>query len=52
MVAIIRFYDVLESKLNRLSSLLHKKKSDVIREALSYCVENIEKIKKKNLDMV
>ncbi len=44
MTATVRLDDNLEEKLNNLSHTLHKKKSDVIRDAISFYFNNIEKI--------
>ena len=49
MTATVRLDDNLESTLLRLSNLLHKKKSDVIREAISFYAQNIEQNKKSRL---
>jgi predicted transcriptional regulator len=49
MVATVRLDDALESKLNNLASTLHKKKSDVIREAIEYYAKSIEKNKKSRI---
>ncbi len=49
MTATVRLDDVLEEKLNRLSTVLHKKKSDVIREAISYYATKIENTKKSRI---
>jgi len=49
MTATVRLDDVLEDKLNRLSVVLHKKKSDIIRDAISFYAQNIEKDKKSRI---
>jgi len=49
MTATVRLDDTLEVTLNRLSNILHKKKSDVIREAISYYAKNVEKTKKSRI---
>ncbi|PLY10612.1 ribbon-helix-helix protein, CopG family [Sulfurimonas sp. CVO] len=49
MVATVRLDDVLENKLNTLANTLHKKKSDVIREAIEYYAKNVEKSKKSRI---
>ncbi|MDD3775839.1 MAG: ribbon-helix-helix protein, CopG family [Sulfurovaceae bacterium] len=49
MVATVRLDDVLEDKLNALAHSLHKKKSDVIREAIEYYAKSIEKSKKSRI---
>lgn len=51
MTATVRLNGDLESKLNRLSDVLHKKKSDIIRDAISYYATNIEKSKKSRILM-
>ncbi|MCD6173604.1 MAG: ribbon-helix-helix protein, CopG family [Sulfurimonas sp.] len=43
MTATIRLDSNLENTLNKLTNVLHKKKSDVIREAISFYAQNIEK---------
>jgi len=49
MTATVRLDNTLEMTLNRLSIMLHKKKSDVIREAISYYAKNIENTKKTKI---
>jgi predicted transcriptional regulator len=49
MVATVRLDDVLENKLDTLANTLHKKKSDVIREAIEYYAKNVEKSKKSRI---
>lgn len=49
MVATVRLDDVLENKLNSLANTLHKKKSDVIREAIEYYAKSVEKSKKSRI---
>lgn len=49
MVATVRLDDNLEATLNRVSKMLHKKKSDVIREAISFYAQNIEQNKKSRI---
>jgi len=49
MTATVRLDDVLEDKLNKLSNVLQKKKSDVIREAISYYAQSIENNKKSRI---
>ena len=49
MTATVRLDSTLESTLERLSSVLHKKKSDVIREAISFYAKNIDKEKKSKI---
>jgi predicted transcriptional regulator len=49
MTATVRLDAVLENQLNRLSVVLHKKKSDIIRDAISFYAINIEKDKKSRI---
>jgi predicted DNA-binding protein len=49
MTATVRLDAILEDKLNKLSTVLHKKKSDVIREAISYYAQSIENNKKSRI---
>ena len=49
MTATVRLDDELEATLNKLSLNLHKKKSDIIREAISFYAKNIENSKKNRL---
>ena len=49
MVATVRLDDDLETTLNRVAKILHKKKSDVIREAISFYAQNIEQNKKSRI---
>lgn len=49
MVATVRLDDALESTLKKLSTTLHKKKSDVIREAIEFYAQNIEKNNKSRI---
>ena len=49
MIATVRLNDNLESTLSRLSRVLHKKKSDVIRDAISFYAQNIEKKQKSRI---
>ena len=49
MIATVRLDKNLEATLNQLSNHLHKKKSDVIREALSFYAKNIEKTQKHRI---
>ncbi len=49
MTATVRLDAKLESTLLRLADLLHKKKSDVIREAISFYAQNIELNKRSRL---
>ena len=49
MTATVRLDDTLENTLNRLSNVLHKKKSDVIREAISFYANSVDKNKKSRI---
>ncbi len=49
MTATVRLDDTLEKKLDNLSKRLHKKKSDVIREAISFYSNSIENSKKSRI---
>ncbi|WNZ00174.1 ribbon-helix-helix protein [Sulfurospirillum sp. 'SP'] len=49
MTATVRLDEALESKLERLSKTLHKKKSDVIREAINYYSMSVDKSKKSRI---
>jgi len=49
MTATVRLDDTLENTLNRLSRVLHKKKSDVIREAISFYANSVDKSKKSRI---
>lgn len=49
MTATVRLDDNLEEKLNNLSSTLHKKKSDVIRDAISFYFSSMENTKKNRM---
>ena len=49
MTATVRLDDTLEHTLSRLSTILHKKKSDVIRDAISFYALNVEKDKKSRI---
>ncbi len=49
MTATVRLDDALEDKLSRLSTILHKKKSDIIRDAIRFYAQNIEKDKKSRI---
>lgn len=46
MTATVRLDNTLEKKLDNLSKVLHKKKSDVIREAIDFYSNSIENNKK------
>jgi len=49
MTATVRLDDTLEKKLNNLSKTLHKKKSDVIREAIEFYSNSIQDNKKSRI---
>jgi len=49
MIATVRLDNALEKTLETLSSKLHKKKSDIIREAITFYADNIDKNKKNKL---
>lgn len=49
MTATVRLDKSLEEKLNFISQTLHKKKSDIIRDAITYYAESIENSKKNRI---
>ncbi len=49
MVATVRLDRELEEILNSISKKFHKKKSDVIREAISFYAKSLEKNQKTRL---
>jgi len=49
MTATVRLDEKLEETLENLSNSLHKKKSDVIREAIAFYANSINKHKKNRL---
>ena len=49
MTATVRLDEKLEETLENLSNRLHKKKSDVIREAIAFYANNINKSKKQKI---
>ena len=49
MVATVRLNRELEETLNSIAKRYHKKKSDVIREAITFYAKNLEKNKKTRL---
>jgi predicted transcriptional regulator len=49
MTATVRLDNILEDKLSRLSVVLHKKKSDIIRDAISFYAKNIDEEKKSRI---
>ncbi|NKQ40998.1 MAG: CopG family transcriptional regulator [Sulfurovum sp.] len=49
MTATVRLDDILTHKLETLSTKLHKKKSDVIRDAIVFYAQNIEATHKSKM---
>ncbi|MCG3717595.1 CopG family transcriptional regulator [Aliarcobacter butzleri] len=49
MIATVRLDDNLEKTLNRISKIVQKKKSDVIREAIIFYSQSIEENKKSRI---
>ncbi|WP_297433048.1 ribbon-helix-helix protein, CopG family [Sulfurimonas sp.] len=49
MVATVRLNDELEELLNSISKRFHKKKSDVIREAIRFYAQDLQKNQKTRL---
>ena len=49
MIATVRLDENLENTLNRLSKILDKKKSEVIREAIIFYSQKVEQNKKNRL---
>lgn len=49
MTATVRLDESLDKKLTQLANTLHKKKSDVIREAISFYASNVENSKKNRI---
>jgi predicted transcriptional regulator len=49
MTATVRLDEALEHKLETLSKSLHKKKSDVIREAILFYAKSFESSKKRRM---
>lgn len=49
MVATVRLSTELEETLNSIAKRFHKKKSDIIREAITFYAQNLEKTKKTRL---
>lgn len=49
MVATVRIDNTLANTLKHLTDTLHKKKSDVIREAIIFYAQSIEKDKKSRI---
>lgn len=51
MTATVRLDEKLEHRLNNIARMLHKKKSEVIREAIEQYANSVEKAKKSRLQM-
>ena len=49
MIATVRLDENLENTLNRVSKILNKKKSEVIREAIIFYSQKVEQNKKNRL---
>lgn len=49
MIATVRLDEAIEKKLELLTKTLHKKKSDVIRDAINFYANNIENSKKRRI---
>lgn len=49
MTATVRLDENLEVSLNRVSKALNKNKSDLIRDAITFYIQNIEENKKSRL---
>ncbi|MEA3553478.1 MAG: CopG family transcriptional regulator [Campylobacterota bacterium] len=49
MVATVRLDSKLENILNELAQNFHKKKSDIIRDAISFYAQSIEESKKTRM---
>lgn len=49
MTATVRLDKMLEDKLEFISQSLHKKKSDIIRDAISYYADSIQNSKKSRI---
>lgn len=49
MIATVRLDENLEKTLNNISKTLDKKRSDIIREAISFYAKNIEENKKSRI---
>ena len=49
MTATVRLNKSLEEKLDFISQTLHKKKSDIIRDAISYYADSIQNSKKSRM---
>lgn len=51
MTATVRLDKKLENRLNNIAKMLHKKKSEIIREAIEQYANSIEEAKKSKLQM-
>lgn len=51
MIATVRLDEKLEHRLNNIAKILHKKKSEIIREAIEQYANSVEKVKKSKLQM-
>lgn len=49
MTATVRLDKTLEEKLDFISQSLHKKKSDIIRDAISYYADSIQNTQKSRI---
>lgn len=49
MTTTVRLDESLEKKLDLLTTVLHKKKSDVIRDAISFYAKNVQTSKKRRI---
>ncbi|KFL34446.1 MULTISPECIES: ribbon-helix-helix protein, CopG family [unclassified Sulfurospirillum] len=49
MTATVRLDEALELKLERMAKTLHKKKSDVIRDAIDFYASSVESEKKSRI---
>ena len=49
MTATVRLDKSLEEKLDFISKTLHKKKSDIIRDAITYYAQSLENSKKNRI---
>ena len=49
MTTTVRLDASLEKKLDLLTTVLHKKKSDVIRDAISFYAKNVQTSKKRRI---
>ena len=51
MTATVRLDEQLEQRLDNMVQILHKKKSEIIREAIEQYANSMEKAKKSKLQM-